>query len=110
MRESQFGKEYNYHVRANFSSIGLAVGDQTDTPGFRIVQASPQPAAGFVRVRIAGVSAAGTLEVFDLLGRRVIVQALATEAMLDTSDLPTGVYVLRATSQSAVASRTLIVR
>ncbi len=109
MRETQFGKEYNYHVRANFSSL-TATDDQANTSGFRIAQASPQPASDFVRVRVEGVSAVGTLELFDLLGRRVIAQALTTDATLDTSSLPTGVYVLRATSQSAIATRTLVVQ
>ncbi len=110
MRETQFGKEYNFHVRAGFGARALAIGDQTDTPGFRITSASPQPASDFVRVRVEGVAQAGTLELFDLLGRRVIAQPLTADATFDTSGLPSGLYVLRAASQSSIATRTLVVR
>lgn len=108
--ETQFGKEYAYHIRAGFNIDISSIGAQTDTPGFGILPPAPQPATRLVRVGVEGVLAAGTLEVFDVLGRRVQVLPLAADQTLDVSMLPAGTYLLRASTGAATSTRTLLVR
>jgi hypothetical protein len=108
--ETQFGKEYNYHIRAGFKGDISAIGAQTDTPGFGILPPAPQPASGRARVEVEGVRGPGTLEVFDVLGRRVQVAPLASSQTLDVSTLPAGTYLLRASTRHSSSTRTLVVR
>jgi hypothetical protein len=109
LRESQFTREYNYHVRAHFATATSAhTGRPADA--LRIAQAWPLPAADRLHVRVEGADAGGTLDLHDVLGRRVLGQPLGRSATLDLTSLPAGLYVLRAVSDGAVATRTVVVR
>jgi hypothetical protein len=78
--------------------VYLRASDEVDpTPStMRALRAHPNPTRNKITLRAA--SALSDLEVFDILGRRVLrernLNSLAW--ILDTSDLPTGIYIVRA--------------
>ncbi len=110
MRESQFGKEFNFHVRARFSIVVSVCDCFFGDPTFGIGAIGPQPASDVVRVWMNGAREGGTLEVFDLLGRPMLSVVLSEYVTLDTSALSAGLYLLRATSGEETDVRTLVVR
>lgn len=100
-----------------FATISRVVANETDNQSARLaLKAWPNPAAASAVLEVA-VPQPGDLEVavFDAVGRRVAVLHDGPASMgtlrleVDTSALPPGVYVMRASSRSAVTSRRLVV-
>ena len=81
--------------------------------GFALGAAYPNPTSGRATVRYSlNEAATVTIEAYDALGRRVLtadrrsVAAGEGDVALDTSALPSGVYLLRMTAETGGAVRT----
>ncbi len=121
------GSEIEELVRVDPGSIGAfaidfsrLVGRETQPSsayGFSLGQAYPNPALRSVTIPYTLTRAAHTtLDVWDLLGRRVKVVSGGIQApgarklVLQVSDLPSGVYLYRLRSGGLYRSGTLIIR
>jgi hypothetical protein len=72
----------------------------------------PNPAVDFLTIRIpaSAIHGALALELFDTKGARVYAstqpyQALDLEARIDVREYPTGIYLLRISSEKGFATR-----
>ena len=99
-------------------TVRAGVADEDDEPAtaFAFLPAAPNPTQGTTRLRYTLVDHASvSFEVYDSVGRRVAAsdggsQAPGAHAMtLDTSDLPTGVYVVRLQAGPQTATQRLSV-
>ena len=99
-----------------FSAAGVSSEGGPEDEAFAVVGVSPNPAPGAAAVRVELSAAAEvSVEVFDVLGRRVL--ALAPRALgparhtleLDLGGLPSGRYVVRVTAGSEVRALPLTV-
>ncbi|MEM0962157.1 MAG: T9SS type A sorting domain-containing protein [Bacteroidota bacterium] len=85
----------------------VATGDAPDREGFVLYGAAPNPTSGPVALRVGLDEAASvTVDVFDMLGRRVFqvpataVPAGESHTVRLSADLPSGLYIARATAES----------
>ncbi|MEM8601513.1 MAG: T9SS type A sorting domain-containing protein [Bacteroidota bacterium] len=97
-------------------AMDTAGDDARPDEGDLALTVAPNPVRGTARVLLAAASAApARVEVFDLLGRRVltlpevVAPAGATTLALDASRLAAGTYVVRAVQADAVTQRVITV-
>lgn len=77
-----------------------------DTNDFKLY---PNPTAtGFIKIKSTN-SGSIAVEVFDILGKRVLKQASLRNDTLDVSMLNTGVYILKITQDNATVTKKLVI-
>lgn len=85
---------------------GVGIGE-TEDKSFEL-RVYPNPAHGAVTVKVSNPA---TLTVLDLAGRVVVApQSLSSSVTLPLSDLPSGTYFLRVTTEEGTAVKKLIVK
>ncbi|MEM6783319.1 MAG: cellulase family glycosylhydrolase [Bacteroidota bacterium] len=91
--------------------VALAVSAEPDAEP-RAFAAYPNPTGGMLTITPGRVTDTGTLEVYDLLGRRVRQLALPAgrETRLDLDALKPGIYIFVALSDGEVVARERIVK
>jgi hypothetical protein len=75
------------------STVGL---DDLETPNLALF---PNPADQYIQLQVAGSAAISAVELIDLSGRSVY-QASGAFTTISTTDIPSGLYILRAKDQS----------
>jgi photosystem II stability/assembly factor-like uncharacterized protein len=93
--------------------LDLACGDSTilaawnSRPPFSIEGIQPNPASSSIEINLSSLSSV-TYTLFDALGRSVLSNSnLASSFSLDVSNVPSGIYYLRVSSNGYIQSRSI---
>jgi len=108
---------YSYYVEAVYSDGCTSESSQievtTDSEGVSEnenmnVKVYPNPAEGFVNVKAEGLQ---SIELIDMMGR-IVSQTSASHSAttIDLSNIPSGIYFLRVTTETGVALQRLEVK
>lgn len=95
-----YGEVEDYTVNVgsmaqNYPSSGLHVENETPTPSMRI---SPNPTSDIINIDFQNIRNEGIIEIYDLTGKSLIKQTIASEAdnlTLQVNHLTQGVYIIR---------------
>jgi len=96
--------DYFCGVHGAFSMSGtITVEDPTasiEDEAFRNFSILPNPASDVLTVKLPSNPNAAEIEVFSIIGQRVLTKSLSTtaDAPLDVSNLQSGLYIIRVTS------------
>ncbi len=98
-------------AQGDYLDRSLGIGEVADGCSLRLF---PNPAHGVVTVELSAEQAASVcqIDILDLSGRNLLSQSVsgATTHTLGIGHLSAGVYLLRVTTPSGIATRQLLVR
>lgn len=98
--------KFSWMIEALFSGNAGIDNAQPSNFGFQLF---PNPATE--RTTLQGLPPYATIEIVDASGRTVFsTKATSSSLDVDTSKLPSGIYVVRATTSGRTAARTLVVK
>jgi hypothetical protein len=113
--DGEYGEERFMWVRVGGAEFGASVvsiqGVEGVEPKIANMDVYPNPASDRVRVKLQRPGTEITLEVYDLLGRKVSVSytCAGQECIIDTSQLSTGQYIIRTRSDSPLRPRSVTI-
>jgi hypothetical protein len=108
-RNSNAGYALNYH---GGTRAGINVGYNLSNDSFNVSDFTiyPNPAKGFTNINLPTNLDAGTVKIYDNLGRVVINQEISVTAnQIQTSNLTTGSYLVVLRTEYGNATKTLLV-
>ncbi|MFT4604355.1 MAG: endoglucanase [Rhodothermales bacterium] len=107
--------DFNLNTVTFTEASGVSVEDPQDLPDFRLDALYPNPTSGGFTVQYAVAQpGAVQIEVFDVTGRRVLVEnhtrpSGTHQEALNTASFPSGIYAVRLTSSTRTDTRPLFV-
>ncbi len=92
--------QYGSTLAEKVLKVTFSLGDPTDPTAISHVRTADNTIGGTVKDKLTLIGASGTVTVYDIGGTKVAqTEAQGNETIVNVSDLPTGVYVVKSGKQ-----------